>query len=115
MKIAWRVGWLYAYRCFDVRMRVIINQFEILVLEIKDAFHIRVDFHPRQLARLARQLQSCLLKVVEIEMRVAGRIDKVARLQVTHLCHHHGQQRIGGDIKWYAQEGVGTALIQLTR
>ena len=48
-------------------------------------------------------------------MCVAEGVHEVARLQPAHLRHHHGQQRIAGDIERYAEEDVGAALVQLAR
>jgi hypothetical protein len=30
-----------------------------------------------------------------------------------HLRHHHGQQRVGGDVERHAEEDVGRALVEL--
>ena len=40
-------------------------------------------------------------------------VDKLAGLQATHLCHHHGEQGIGGDVEWHPEEAVGAALVEL--
>ena len=37
----------------NVRMRIIVHEFEVLVLEIEYALHFRIYLHLRQLARLA--------------------------------------------------------------
>lgn len=42
-----------SYLSGDVRMRVVINQFKVLKLKVKDALHIWVDTHLRQGTRLA--------------------------------------------------------------
>ena len=49
------------------------------------------------------------------KMCVAEGVHEVARLQPAHLRHHHGQQRIAGDIERYAEEDVGAALVELAR
>ena len=46
-------------------------------------------------------------------MRVAEGVDELAGLQPRHLRHHHGQQRVGGDVERHAEEDVGGALIEL--
>ena len=48
-------------------------------------------------------------------MYVAKGMDEVAGLQATHLCHHHGEKGIGGDIERHAEEYVGATLIELAR
>ena len=67
-------------------------------------------------ARGARdKLQARLLEVVEIEVRVAERVDELAGLQAGHLRHHHRQQRVGRDVERHAEEDVGGALVELAR
>ena len=51
--------------------------------------------------------------MVQIDVRIAQRMDEVTGLQARHLCHHHEQQGIGGDVERHAQEGVGAALVEL--
>ncbi len=36
---------LNRYRSFDMWMRIVIDQFEVLIFEIKNILHIRVDLH----------------------------------------------------------------------
>ena len=107
------MGKSYGNGRFDVWVWVVISQFEVLILEVEDALHVGVDFHLRQMARLASQLQLRLLNVVEVEVGVASRIDKIAQLEVAHLCHHHRQQGIRSDVERHAKEGVGAALVEL--
>ena len=60
-------------------MRVITGQFKILELEIKDRFDIWIDLHCRQRAYVARQLQFDLFKMVGVKMRIAQRMDEIAK------------------------------------
>ena len=53
--------------------------------------------------------------MVQIQVRVARCMDKVARLQPTHLSHHHTEQRIRRYVERHAQERIGRPLIQLQR
>ena len=48
-------------------------------------------------------------------MNVTEGVDKVAWLQATHLCHHHGKECIGGDVEWHTEEHIGTTLVELAR
>src|ERR1700688_876684 len=68
----------YRHRRFDVRMRVVAFNREILVAEAENILHRRVELHHRQRARRARQLQARLLQVIEIKMRVAEGVHEVA-------------------------------------
>ena len=69
-------------------MRVVANEFEVLVLEVEEALHIGIDLHRRQWTRLTGELEFRLLDMVQVEMRVACGVDEVACLIARHLCHH---------------------------
>ena len=104
---------LHCYRCRDTWIRIIIYEFEILVLEIEDALHIRIYLHLRELARLAGELQGHLLEVICINMGITGSVNEFSRLQTAYLCDHHGQESIGSDIERHTEEHIRTALIKL--
>ena len=53
-----------------MRPRVVAFKLEILVAEGEEVFHIGIDHHAGQGARGARQLQLCLLDMVQVEMCV---------------------------------------------
>ena len=80
---------LYRHVSLYMRPRVVVLQLEIIVVEVEDALDIGIYHHDRQLARLTRQLQTSLVKMVEIEMGVAGGVDEVAGLESGDLSHHH--------------------------
>ena len=46
-------------------------------------------------------------------MRIAKRMDKLTGFQAAYLRHHHGQQCVAGDVKRYAKENIGAALVKL--
>ena len=98
---------------FDVRVRVVIRQFEIFEFEVEQVGYGGVELHLRQRARFAGQLQFGLLEVVAVNMRVAQRVDEFARLQTAHLGNHHGQKRVAGDVERHAEEDVRAALVKL--
>src|SRR6476620_4590084 len=54
----------------DMRVRVITFEHEILITECEDILDGRIEFHHRQPARRARQLQPGLIEMVGIEVRV---------------------------------------------
>ena len=97
----------------DVRVGVVAFEGEVFVLEVEDALPFGVDAHGGQRPRLTRELQTHLLQVVLVDMRVAEGVDEVARLQAADLRHHHGQQSVAGDIERHAEEDVGAALVEL--
>ena len=64
MKIVQCVGWSYGNGGFDVWMWIVINQFEVLILEVEDALHVGVDFH------LGQAIESTA-KAIDIHPRTA--------------------------------------------
>ena len=69
-------------------MWIIAYELKILVLEIEEALHIRVDLHRGQGTRLTCQLEFGLFDMVQIEVGVTRGVDEVTRLIARHLCHH---------------------------
>src|ERR1700722_20397439 len=105
----------YSYLGLDMRVRVVAFEHEVFIAEREDILHRRVDLHHRQGAPRTRQLQPRLLQMVRIQMRVAERMNEVAGLEAGDLGHHHGQQRIGGDVEGHAEKDIRRALIELAR
>ena len=84
------VGALYLYRHFGLDMGpgVVANEFEVFVVEVEDVLDVGVDLHDGQGTRVAGELQTGLLEVVQIEVGVARSMDKVAWFEACDLCHH---------------------------
>ena len=61
------------------------------------------------------ELGARLVEVVEVEVGVAGSVDKFAGLEACYLCHHQQEQGIGGNVERHAEEAVGRALVELER
>jgi len=80
-------------------MRVVAFQREILELKIVDVLHRRIQLHLRQRTRFARELELRLFQMIRVEMQIAEGVDKIARFQVAHLCHHAREQRVAGDVE----------------
>lgn len=51
-------------RRLNARMRVVADEFKILVFEVVDVFHRGIDFHLRQRARLAGELEFGLFQMI---------------------------------------------------
>ena len=94
-------------------MGVVVLKLEIFVLETENIFHIGIDAHGGQWARVAGELQFHLLQMVKIDVCVAQCVYKVASLQACDLRHHHQQQGVRGYVERYTQKTVGTALVEL--
>ena len=80
---------LYADLATDGRMWVVVLEPEVVIFEIEDALHFRIDMHLRQRARFAAELQTDLIKMIEIDVGVSGSMDKFSGTQSAHLRHHH--------------------------
>ena len=96
-------------------MWVVANEFEIFVMEVEDALDVWINLHRRQGTWFTRQLELGLLDVVKVEVRVTCGMDEVAWFETCDLSHHLKQQRIRCNVEGYAQEGVGTSLVELQR
>src|SRR5688572_5884989 len=95
-------------------MRIVALEREIAELELEDRLHGGIDGHGRQRTRLALELESGLLEMVRVEMRVAEGVDEFSWLEVRGLRDHHGQERERSDVERDAEKDVGAALIHLT-
>src|SRR5262245_66367170 len=96
-------------------MRIVVLDRKVFIAKREYVLHGSIEPHRRQQLRRARQLQTSLLKVIEIKMRIAKRVYEIARLVADHLRHHLREQRIGCDIEWHAEENIRRTLIELTR
>jgi hypothetical protein len=95
-------------------MRFVTDKLEILVIEFEYG-SARIDFHAGKLLRLARELQSGLLDVIEVKMRVSESVNEFSGLKTAHFGYHHRQQRVRGYIERHAEKDIGRPLIHLTR
>src|SRR5262245_15715179 len=96
--------------CLDVRVRIVAFEREILVAEGEEIGRSWIEPHSRQRSRWPRKLQPRLLHMVEIKVRVSERVHELAGLEFGYMRHHQRQQRVGGDVERYAEEGVGRTL-----
>ena len=94
-------------------MGIVVDELEVLVLEVKEGLDVGVDLHLGQGTGLTGELELGLLDVVQIEMGVTGGVDEVTGFETCHLCHHHQEQGVGGDVEGDAEEGVCRTLVEL--
>jgi hypothetical protein len=94
-------------------MRIVIHKLKVLILEIKDALHLRIDLHLRKGARLAGKLKRHLLEMICVDVGITCSMDEVTHLQTADLSDHHSKKSIRGNIERHAEEHVSTALIKL--
>ena len=98
---------------FDGGVWVVVHNLEVVDAEIEDVFHLGIELQGGQRPWLARKLLLDLLKMVNVEVSVAQSVDKLSDAQIANLCNHRCQKCIGSNVEWNAQEGVGTALVEL--
>ena len=94
-------------------MALVPRQLEILEAKSKQVPSFRIDLHFRQRERFAAELCFHLFQVIPVNVHITKSVNEVTRLQAHDLCDHHGEQGIRGDVKRYAKENVGAALIHL--
>ena len=60
-----------------MRVRIVIDQFKVLILEIEYVLYIRIYFHLRKCPRLTAQLEFHLFQVVQIDMCISQGMYKI--------------------------------------
>ena len=98
-----------------MRVWIVVEEFEVLILEVENILHFRVEAHLRKRTRFACELQIGLLHVVQVEVSVARSVNKFAGLKSANLCHHKKEERVRGYVERHPEEAVGRALIELQR
>ena len=96
-----------------MRMGIVADELEVLVLEVEERLDVGVEFHLGQGAWLSGELELRLFNMVQVEMGVTRGVDEVTGFIACHLRHHLQQQGIGGNIERHTEEGVGRALVEL--
>ena len=96
-----------------MRVRLITNQLEIIIFEIKNIGDVRVQVHFRQGVKIARQLLFRLLDMVTVEVGITKCMDKLTRLQAGHLSQHQCKQAVGRNIKRHAKKNICATLVKL--
>src|ERR1051326_1757880 len=80
---------LHRNRRLYPRVRIIILELEILVLEIVDALYGWIEPDLRERPRLTGELQPRLLEVVCVEMQIPKGVDERPGFEIAHLGDHH--------------------------
>src|SRR5579883_3170685 len=93
---------------------LVAHELEILEGVVEQGGGPAPDVESRRQERSARELQPCLLEMIEIEVAVAARPDEFPRVEAALLREHVGEQRIAGYVEGHAEEHVGATLIELT-
>ncbi len=90
---------LHRYRCLYPWVTLVVPQLKVLILEVVNVPHFRVEIHRREIVRLPRYLHRHLPHVVTVNVQIPEGVNKLTQLQVTYLGNHHGKERIRGDVK----------------
>ena len=83
-----RTIFLNGYRRFDMRMRIVVDQREVVEREVVDRTDLWVDPHGGQRSGRARYLQSRLIEMIVVEVGVAKGVDELAWGQPGGLGDH---------------------------
>lgn len=92
---------------------LIAEQFKVVESELIDFRDLRINLHFWKWKRLPAELEIGLLQMVRVKVEIAKGVYEFARFVTTNLRHHHGEEGIGGDVKWDSQEKIGAALVKL--
>jgi hypothetical protein len=92
---------------------LIADHLEVVVPEFVNGGNLPAQLHDRQRKRLPRQLFPDLVNVIRVDVEIAESVNKFPWKQPANVGNHDGQQRIGRNVEWYAEEHVRTALVQL--
>lgn len=105
---------LHCNRRLDARPRMVPHDLDVFEPEREEILHGRIELERREWTRRPRQLFASLVEVIDVQVRVAERVDEVADLQITYLCDHVREEAVAGDVERHPEEHIGAPLIQLT-
>ncbi len=107
------LSFLYCYFSGNMRVRIVIDQFKVFILEIEYVLYIRIYFHLWKCPRLTAQLEFHLFQVVQIDMCISQGMYKISGFQSRNLGYHLQEQCIRCDIERYSQKNIRAALVKL--
>ena len=91
------LSFLYCYFSGNMRVRIVIDQFKVFILEIEYVFTSGL-FHLWKCPRLTAQLEFHLFQVVQIDMCISQGMYKISGFQSRNLGYHLQEQCIRCDI-----------------
>lgn len=94
-------------------VRIISGKFEIFVFKIKDRIHFANYRELWKFSRIARELCFHLLHVIDIQVYISSRPNKLSELQTADVRHHYGEKRVRANIERHAEKGIAATLIEL--
>ena len=81
-------------RSFDARMGIVVFKGNVLEAEAIDGFYVRIDVEGWEGARLAGELEFCLLEVVLVKVKIAEGVDELADFIIANLGDEMGEQSV---------------------
>lgn len=75
-------------------IRIVVEKCEILVTEREDIADFGIELHVRQWTWYASKLETCLIKMIKVEMGVACSIDEVSGTKTCYLSNHEEEKGI---------------------
>ena len=94
-------------------MRIVPDDFKIIIAKAEDVFYIRVEFQLWERTEISGQLKLQLLYVVVVDVGIPEGMYEITYLELTNLGHHMHQKCVRCDVERHAQENIRTALVQL--
>lgn len=79
---------LEGYGSFDLRMWIIVSDLKIIIGEVKDILHIRIEMKRWEWSWISRKLFVDGIELVVVDMCISRCMHEVTDLEITHLCHH---------------------------
>ena len=83
-------------------MRLILFDRNVVVAEIKDRTHRRIELQMRKRKWTSLDLFARLFEVIFLQMRIAQCVHEIADTEIAHLRDHMREQRVAGDVERHA-------------
>ena len=107
------LSFLYRYFSGNMRVRIVIDQFKVFILEIEYVLYIRIYFHLRKCRGSRLSWSLTCSQVVQIDMCISQGMYKISGFQSRNLGYHLQEQCVRCDIERYSQKNIRAALVKL--
>lgn len=106
-------GNLHCHLHVDLRVGIVVLHEKVIESKVLDPIHLSLELECWEWPRSPLKLFLQRFHVVRIDVRIPERVDKVARLQVRHMCDHVGQKRVTGNVEGHSESHVRRSLVHL--
>src|SRR3990167_2843529 len=93
-------------------MRIIPVERKIIQPKRKDVFRMGVNTHSRQLPRFSLKLLFHIGNLIDIDMGIADKMNKLFRFHSYNLSNHHEKERVFCGIKRNADRDITAILVE---